>query len=113
MPPRDDASLIDMLNACTWIMRLTDSMESFAFYEDKPNQFAVLHQLLILGEAVKRLSSGFRQLHPDIDWRNIAGTRDKLIHEYDTVDIEEVWKMATRDVPALRLYLQTLIPPQT
>jgi uncharacterized protein with HEPN domain len=53
-------------------------------------QSAVLHQLLVIGEAVKRLSQDFRRDHPEIPFALIAGMRDKLIHEYDDVDLEEV-----------------------
>jgi uncharacterized protein with HEPN domain len=54
---------------------------------------AVLHQLLIIGEAVKRISPEFRVAHPEVPWKLIAGTRDKLIHFYEGVDLEEVWEM--------------------
>jgi uncharacterized protein with HEPN domain len=45
-------------------------------------QSAVLLQLLLVGEAVKRLSEGFRAAHPEVPWRLIAGARDKMIHDY-------------------------------
>jgi uncharacterized protein with HEPN domain len=68
---------------------------------------------LVLGEAVKRLSEEFRHHHPEIRWRLIAGMRDKLIHEYDTVDLEEVWRTATADIPQLIAFLEPLAPPKT
>ena len=49
-----------------------------AFLADAKTQSAVLHQLLILGEAVKRLSAPFREAHPEIPWKEIAGSRDIL-----------------------------------
>ena len=63
--------------------------------------------MAVLGEAVERLSPEFRERHPDIPWVLIAGMRDNLIHEYDSVDLEEVWSTAGRDVPRL----QALLPP--
>ena len=67
---------------------------------------------MVIGEAVKRLSPEFRQAHMDIPWSAIAGMRDHLIHGYDIVDMEEVWKTATVDVPDLLTALEPLVPPQ-
>ena len=55
----------------------------------------------MIGEASKRLSLAFRDANPSIPWRQMAGMRDKLIHAYDAVDVEEVWRTATVDVSAL------------
>jgi uncharacterized protein with HEPN domain len=81
------------------------------FLGDAKTQSAVLHQLLIVGEAVKRLSPEFRAAHPAVPWRLIAGTRDKLIHFYEGVDLEEVWKMVTSDLPQLIRQIEPLTPP--
>lgn len=72
-----------------------------AFLEDYKTQSAVLHQLMVIGEAVKRLSVEFRDDHPVVPWSLIAGMRDKLIHGYDIVDLDEVWRTAEVDVPEL------------
>jgi uncharacterized protein with HEPN domain len=69
-----------------------------------------LHQLLIIGEAVKRLSTEFRQSHPHIRWTPMAGMRDVLIHAYDTVDLDEVWRTVTVEVPTLIDNLTPLLP---
>lgn len=61
--------------------------------ETRRRQSAILHQLLIIGEAVKRISPEFRAAHPEVPWKLIAATRDKLIYFYEGVDIEEVWKI--------------------
>jgi len=71
----------------------------------------VLHQLLVVGEAVKRLSPEFRAAHPEVPWRLIAGTRDKLIQFYEGVDLEEVWKMASAELPQLIRQVEPLTPP--
>jgi len=78
-----------------------------AFLADAKTQAAVVHALLVLGEAVKRLSTEFTTRVPAVPWKAIAGMRDKLIHHYDAVDIEEVWKALSVDVPRL---LETLAP---
>lgn len=74
-------------------------------------QSAVLHRLLVLGEAAKRISRPFRAAHPEIPWSQMAGMRDRLIHGYDEVDLDEVWRTVTRDVPALLEQIEPLLPP--
>jgi uncharacterized protein with HEPN domain len=64
-------------------------------------QDAVIRELQIVGEATKRLSQGFRQRNPDVPWQDIAGMRDKLVHDYFGVDLEAVWLAATEDVREL------------
>jgi uncharacterized protein with HEPN domain len=57
---------------------------------------------------VKRLTPEFRAAHPEAPWKPIAGTRDKLIHFYDGVDLEEVWKMVSADLPELIRLIEPL-----
>jgi uncharacterized protein with HEPN domain len=56
---------------------------------------------MVVGEAVKRLSEEFRAARPRIPWRLIAGMRGRLVHHYDTVDLDEVWKTVTVDLADL------------
>jgi len=72
----------------------------------------LFYELFRLGEAVKRLSEEFRSGHSTIPWRLIAGMRDKLIHGYDDVDLDEVWKAAEKDVPQLIQWIEPLLPSQ-
>lgn len=72
----------------------------------------MLYQLIVIGEAVKRLSFELRQQHPEILWAPMAGMRDHLIHGYDVVDWDEVWKTATRDMPDLLSKLEPLLPQE-
>ncbi|GEM_PF-18679 len=65
-------------------------------------QDATIRQLEVIGEAVKRLSPSIRIQYPGVPWRQIAGTRDVLIHDYMGVDIDRVWEIATREVPELK-----------
>ena len=65
-------------------------------------QDAVIRQLEIIGEATKHISKTFRETHTMVPWKDMAGMRDKLIHDYIGVDIEAVWVTATEDIPALK-----------
>ncbi|MFZ1755620.1 MAG: DUF86 domain-containing protein [Caldilineaceae bacterium] len=108
--PRDDATLLDVMKAATQIDLFLGGMPKQAFLADAKTQSSVLYQLLVIGEAVKRLSSAFRSQHQHIPWTLIAGMRDHLIHAYDTVDWEEVWTTVTVDVPTLNSQIQPLLP---
>ena len=70
----------------------------------------MLYHFLILGEAVKRLSSEFRLKHPDIPWSSIAGMRNRLIHDYDEIDLEQVWDTSQTDVPIFLAMIEPLLP---
>jgi uncharacterized protein with HEPN domain len=86
--------------------------ERQTFAADRRTLAATLHGLMIIGEATKRLSSGFRSQYSALPWQQIAGMRDHLIHTYDQVNLELVWQTATIDVPRLRQELEQLLPPE-
>jgi uncharacterized protein with HEPN domain len=75
------------------------SLEAFA--SDERTAYAVVRALEILGEAAKRIPSEVRDRYPDIPWRSMAGIRDKLIHDYVSVNNEVVWKTVREDLPGL------------
>jgi uncharacterized protein with HEPN domain len=72
-------------------------------------QDAVIRQLEIIGEAVKRISPEILDRRPDIPWRRIAGMRDVLIHDYMGVDLEAVWRVTQDDLSALRQAIEELL----
>ena len=69
-------------------------------------QDAVVRQLLIIGEAARHLSAGFKQQHASIPWRKITGMRDKLVHDYLGVDLPVVWHTVSIDLPDLEAKLK-------
>jgi len=89
---RDSATLLDMLKAARLAVEFREGMEKRAFLNDPKTQSAILHQLLILGEAAKRLSQEFRTQHQKIPWKQIA------------------WKTAKSDMPRLIKQLEPLAP---
>ncbi|NJN58740.1 MAG: DUF86 domain-containing protein [Leptolyngbyaceae cyanobacterium SL_5_9] len=112
MTERDRASLLDIARFAETILQLTAGMDEAAFQADVRTQLAVLYELTVLGEAVKRLSQEFRDRHPDIPWRNMAGMRDKLIHDYDRVDARRVWEVVTTSLPDLLNKIDPLLPKE-
>ncbi len=107
MNPRDRASLLDIAKAARLTLEFVAGMNQQEFEADQKTQSAVLYQIAILGEAVKRLSPEFRSQNPDIPWAAMAGMRDKLIHDYEGVDVERVWRTLQSSIPDL---LQSILP---
>lgn len=107
---RDDASLIDILKAAKTAEQFKNMDDKAGFLKDELLQSGILHQLIIIGEAVKRLSDDFRKAHPEIPWKLIAGMRDRLTHGYFDVDLDEVWKTVDSDIPELIRLLKPLVP---
>jgi len=106
---RDNAIVLDILKSVKLANEFVGNLNKEAFFQDLKTQSAVLHQLLLAGEAVKRLSGSFRNAHPEVPWKNVAGMRDVLIHQYDDVDLEEVWKTIRVEAPKLIALLEPLV----
>ena len=105
----DKIILLDIIRAAHLAIEFKQGMSKAEFLKDIKTQSAVLHQLIVMGEAVKRLSMAYRDQHPEIPWRLMAGLRDVLIHGYDIVDLNEVWKTANTDVPHILPLLEALL----
>ena len=107
--PGDRAALLDMARAARLIIEFSRGLDEIAFSSDLKTQSAVLHQPLVLGEAVKRLSPDFRANHPSIPWPRIAGMRDRLIHGYDQVNMTRVWSTVVQDIPDVLASVEALL----
>jgi uncharacterized protein with HEPN domain len=108
----DEATLLDIARSARLVLEFKEGIDKAGFLDDIKTQSAVLHQLLVMGEAVKRLSGEYRSDHAEIPWNLIAGMRDKLIHGYDIVDLAEVWNTASQDVPNRLTWLEPRLPQQ-
>ena len=87
----------------------TKGMTFDEFARNTERQDAVIRRLEIIGEAVKNLPDEVRAKHPNIPWKQIAGMRDILIHEYAGVSLPRVWKAITDDLPPLKSAAQKLL----
>lgn len=102
MKKDDTVFLRHILDAVNWIEEYTYGMDYEGFREAHLVQDGVIRQLEIIGEVTRNLSKEFRDLHADIPWKDMAGMRDKLTHQYFGVDIAAVWDTVTGDIPGLK-----------
>lgn len=80
-----------------------------AFFAERMRQDATIRKLQVIGQAVKSLSDTSKSQHPDIPWKQVAGLRDKVIHDYFGIDLEIVWAVVEKDLPALRRAIDRLL----
>jgi uncharacterized protein with HEPN domain len=76
-------------------------LSKYTFTSDTKTTDAVVRNIEIIGEAVKNLPDSLKKKYPNIDWKEIAGMRDVVAHEYFGIDTELVWKTAISDIPKL------------
>ncbi len=107
---RDQSYLNDICRFAAEILRFVEPLDEVSFAADYKTQLAVLYALSIIGEATKKLSVEFREQHPTIPWKRIAGMRDKLIHDYRQVDVDIIWQVTQIDIPNLLNWIQPLLP---
>ncbi len=79
------------------------------FFDTKMIQDAVIRNLEIIGEAVKNISHVTREQHPDIPWKQLAGLRDILIHQYFGIDLDTIWLVVENRLPVLSEQIQSII----
>lgn len=106
---RDESILVDIVNAARLILEFIAGMTKDEFFADLKTQSSVLYQITIIGEASRRLSLNFRIAHSNIPWTLIMGMRNKVIHEYDDVDVDEVWNTTQSDIPELLRNIEPLL----
>jgi len=105
----DPPALADLIAACLKVIGYVGDASRPEFDEDDRLLSACCYQIAVIGEAVKRVSPATRGRHPEVPWKDIAGMRDRLIHGYDSVDLDELWKTATEDIPALLEQVRTIL----
>jgi uncharacterized protein with HEPN domain len=101
--------LYDIQDAIERALDYTKNMSWEEYLGDKKTQDAVVRTLEVMGEATKNLTANFRNQYSHIPWREMSGTRDRLIHQYFGVNQEIVWQIIERDLPKLNITIAKLI----
>jgi uncharacterized protein with HEPN domain len=107
---RDEATLLDIYNAAQCILQFSSQLTKDDLANNAEKQSAILYQIIVMGEATKRLSSNFRNTYTQIPWQDIAGMRDILAHQYDRVNLNTLWDVVQFDVPELLELMTPLLP---
>jgi len=106
---KDDLAYVEHILDC--IRKIKEFSGGLSFKEFAGNELvqdAVIRNIEIIGEASKKISSDTKQIYFEISWKEIAGMRDKLIHDYLGVDVEVVWRTIKEDIPILERQIREI-----
>jgi uncharacterized protein with HEPN domain len=109
MPPEYEDYLRDLLDAIEKIKNFIKDLEFEEFKKDDKTKFAVIRGLEIIGEATKHISEEVRINYPKVPWKEMAGMRDVLAHDYFGVDEETVWLTAKEKIPQLKPLIEKIL----
>jgi uncharacterized protein with HEPN domain len=107
---KDDALYLKhIFDAIETIQSYTSGVDRAQFHQNQMLRDAVVRELEIIGEAARNLSDVTRERAPDVEWSQIIGMRNRLIHAYFQVDIDLVWDIVAADLPALKEAVERLV----
>ncbi len=100
--------LSDVISSMELIERYTTKKTYSDFINDLELHDAVIRRLTVIGEATSRLTRALRNKYPKIQWKAIIGLRNIIIHNYDNVKLEEIWKIVRKDLPKTKKLIEKI-----
>lgn len=111
MNERDELRLRHMRDAAVKARAFMENRSREDLDHDEMLAYAVVHAIQIIGEAASRVTPGTRAMYPDIEWKGIIGTRQRIVHDYEQMDLSIVWQVISGDLPVLIAQLDAILPP--
>ena len=98
----------DMIEFSEAVLSYTAGMDQTGFVADRRTYYATLHSLQLVGEAATHVPAEVRDTHSEVRWREIMGTRNRIVHAYLGIDDDVVWDIVRTDIPKLLAQLRDL-----
>jgi uncharacterized protein with HEPN domain len=111
--PRDEHLVLDMLIYARRAVEFNAGANWERFSGDRMLQYATQYSLQCIGEAAFKLSSDYKQAHPEIPWEKIAAFRHRMVHDYPRIELPKVWAVVENHLGPLISQLEPLVPPET
>jgi uncharacterized protein with HEPN domain len=112
--PKDDWVYVGhMLDMGKKALAFTEGLDRLDYDADETLRIALTHLIQVMGEAAQRISNEFRQSYPEIQWHEIAGMRNRIVHDYLNVDEDVIWEVVSQDLQSLVTSLERIAPPET
>ena len=109
---RDESYLFDILDSARTAIEYMRGKSWDEFSKDSLLQDAVVRRLEIIGEAANRISSETQMKHSNLPWQAMKGTRNRVIHEYDSIELDIIWDILQKDLPSLVKELEQIVPSE-
>ena len=98
-----------IIDEIEYLIDKSRNLSKDSFLEDETLKRAFVRSIEIIGEAAKKIPPDFKKKYPHIEWKAMAGMRDKLIHDYFGIDYEIVWDIVTNKIPTLRVKIKEIL----